>query len=178
MKNVILIGFMGTGKTSTGKALAQRLGKAFIDLDARIEEEYGETIPQMFASKGEAYFRSCEKAVVRQVSGRANAVISTGGGTVKDPENLAMLRQHGIIVCLSASPEAIYERTCRQGTRPILDAAGTDKTSRLRRIEELMEERAPMYRQADFSVDTSDASPLLAVERIVRILKGRGELHG
>jgi len=178
MKNVVLIGFMGTGKTSTGKALAQRLGKAFIDLDARIEDEYGETIPQMFESKGEAYFRSCEKAVVRQVSGRANAVISTGGGTVKDPENVALLKQHGIMVALTAAPEAIYERTCRQGVRPVLDAAGTDKESRLRRIEELLAERASMYEQADFTVDTSDASPLLAVERIVKVLKVRGELHG
>lgn len=178
MKNVVLIGFMGSGKTSTGKVLAQRLGKAFIDLDARIEEEYGETIPHMFASKGEEYFRGCEKAVVEQVSERANAVISTGGGTVKDPGNVAMLKRHSIMVCLTASPEAIYERTCRQGTRPVLDAAGTDKKARLERIRQLLEERTPFYRQADFSVDTSDASPLLVVERILKVLKARGDLHG
>ena len=77
MKNIVLIGFMGTGKTSTGKVLAQRLGKAFIDMDSRIEEEQGQTIPQMFETKGEAYFRQCEKEMVKKVAARANAVIFT-----------------------------------------------------------------------------------------------------
>ena len=178
MKNVVLIGFMGTGKTSTGKVLAQRLGKAFIDLDSRIEEEYGESIPQMFATKGETYFRECERAVVLKTSDRANAVISTGGGTVKNAENVAALKKHGVMICLTATPEAILERTCRQGTRPILDAVGEDKESRLQAIEQLLAERAEMYAQADFEIDTSDASPMQVVERIVKALKSRGELHG
>lgn len=178
MKNIVLIGFMGTGKTSTGKALAQRLGKAFIDLDSRIEEEYGESIPQMFAAKGEAYFRACEKAMVEQVSSRANAVISTGGGTVKDPGNTAALKKRGVMICLTAAPEAILERTGRQGRRPLLDAAGQDRRSRLKEIERLLAEREAMYRQADFAVDTSDASPMQIAERIVRVLRTRGDLHG
>jgi shikimate kinase len=178
MKNIVLIGFMGTGKTSTGKMLAQRLGKAFIDLDHRIEEEYGESIPQMFATKGEAYFRECEKAVVKQVSARANAVIATGGGTVNNPENTAALKKYGVIVCLTAAPEAILERTGRQGQRPLLDAAGRDRSSRLKEIKKLLAEREEMYRQADFAVDTSDASPMQIAERIVKVLKTRGELHG
>ena len=97
MKNIVLIGFMGTGKTSTGRMLAARLGAAFIDMDQRIEEETGMSIPAMFEKKGESFFRSREKQLVRRLSARRNAVISTGGGTVKDPENVAMLHRDGVI---------------------------------------------------------------------------------
>jgi shikimate kinase len=176
MKNIVLIGFMGTGKTSTGKVLAQRLGKAFIDMDSRIEEEYGQTIPQMFATKGEAYFRQCEKEMVKKVAARANAVISTGGGTIKDPENVALLKQRGLLVCLTAEPEVILERTERKGERPVLD--GADKGDRLLAIEKLLAEREQLYRQADFSIDTTELSPLQVTERIIHTLKSRGELHG
>ena len=176
MKNIVLIGFMGTGKTSTGKVLAQRLGKAFIDMDSRIEEEYGQTIPQMFATKGEAYFRQCEKEMVKKVAARANAVISTGGGTIKDAENVALLKQSGLLVCLTAQPEVILERTERKGERPVLD--GADAGDRLSAIESLLAEREQFYRQADFAIDTTELSPLQVVERIIHTLKSRGELHG
>ena len=176
MKNIVLIGFMGTGKTSTGKVLAQRLGKAFIDLDSRIEETYGETIPQMFATKGESYFRQCEKEMVKKVSQRSNAIISTGGGTIKDAENVAALRERGIIVCLTARPEVILERTERKGERPVLD--GADAGDRLQAIRDLLAEREKYYSRADFAIDTSESSPLQVVERIVHALKSRGEIHG
>ena len=176
MKNIVLIGFMGTGKTSTGKVLAQRLGKAFIDMDSRIEEEQGQTIPQMFETKGEAYFRQCEKEMVKKVAARANAVISTGGGTIKDAENVALLKQSGLLVCLTAQPEVILERTERKGERPVLD--GVDQGDRLSAIENLLAEREQFYRQADFAIDTTELSPLQVVERIIHTLKSRGELHG
>ena len=176
MKNIVLVGFMGTGKTSTGKVLAQRLGKAFIDMDSRIEEEQGMTIPKIFETEGEAHFRRLEKELVRKLSERANAVISTGGGTIKDPENVALLKKSGLIVCLTASPEIILERTERKGERPVLD--GADQGDRLAAIEKLLAERAEFYRQADYFVDTGDLSPLQVTERIVHTLKTRGELRG
>lgn len=176
MKNIVLVGFMGTGKTSTGKVLAQRLGKAFIDMDSRIEEEQGMTIPKIFETEGEAHFRRLEKELVRKLSERANAVISTGGGTIKDPENVALLKESGIIVCLTASPEVILERTERKGERPVLD--GADQGDRLAAIEKLLAERAGFYRQADYFVDTGDLSPLQVAERVVHTLKTRGELRG
>ena len=86
MKNVVLIGFMGTGKTSIGRLLAARLGCAFHDLDRKIEEQHGMSIPAMFAQHGEPYFRAREKEAVYAAASRSNAVIATGGGTVKDPE--------------------------------------------------------------------------------------------
>lgn len=175
MKNVILIGFMGTGKTSTGKMLASKLGCAFIDMDQKIEEEAGMCIPDIFAQKGEAHFRQLEKDLVERLSARRNAVISTGGGTVKNPDNVAAFKKSGIIICLSASVDAVLERTKRHGTRPVLDQA--DQGDRRKAVESLMAERKDLYQQADFTVDTSDLSPLQVVDVVVRFLKTRGVLH-
>ena len=175
MKNIVLIGFMGTGKTSTGRMLAARLGAAFIDMDQRIEEEMGMSIPAIFEKKGESFFRSREKQLVKRLSARRNAVISTGGGTVKDPENVAMLHRDGVIICLSASIDAVLERTGRRGQRPVLDRA--DQGDRREAVEKLMNEREALYKQADFTVDTSELSPPQVVETILRYLKSRGMLH-
>lgn len=175
MRNVVLIGFMGTGKTSTGKMLAAKLGAAFIDMDQKIEEEAGMSIPDMFARKGEAYFREQERALVKRLAARRNAVISTGGGTVKNPDNVADFKKSGVIVCLSASVDAVLARTNRRGTRPVLD--GADQGDRRKAVEQLMAERREFYKQADYTIDTSELSPLLVVENIVRFLKTRGVLH-
>lgn len=175
VKNIVLIGFMGTGKTSTGRVLAQKLGAAFLDLDQEIEREAGMAIPDMFAQKGEAYFRAREHEMVERVAGRRNAVISTGGGTVKDPRNVAALRENGVIVCLQADVETILERTASKGERPVLDKE--DQGNRRMAIEKLIEERRELYRQADFSVDTSKLSPLQVVEEILHYLKARGVVH-
>ena len=168
MGNVVLIGFMGTGKTSTGKMLAAKLGAAFIDMDQKIEEEAGMSIPDMFARKGEAYFREQERALVKRLAARRNAVISTGGGTVKNPDNVADFKKSGVIVCLSASVDAVLARTNRRGTRPVLD--GADQGDRRKAVEQLMAERRELYKQADYTIDTSELSPLLVVENIVRFL--------
>ena len=175
MKNVVLIGFMGTGKTSTGRMLAAKLGCAFIDMDQKIEEEAGISIPEMFAQKGEAYFREKERQLVTYLAGRRNAVISTGGGTVKDPENMRQFRKTGVVICLTASVDAVLERTSHRGSRPVLDQA--DHGNRRQAVEQLMEERRDLYRQADHTVDTSELSPLQVVEVIQRYLKSRGVIH-
>ncbi len=175
MKNVVLIGFMGTGKTSTGRMLAAKLGAAFIDMDQRIEEEAGMSIPDMFAQKGEAYFREQERALVKRLMARRNAVISTGGGTVKNPDNVADFKKSGVIICLSASVDAVLARTKRRGTRPVLDKA--DQGDRRKAVEHLMAERQELYKKADYTIDTSELSPLQVVENIVRFLKTRGVLH-
>jgi len=175
MRNVILIGFMGTGKTSTGKMLAQRLGCAFIDMDVKIEEEAGMTIPEIFARLGEDHFRHLEHELALRLSTRRNAVISTGGGTVKNPANVEALKKSGIMVCLKADVETVLERTQNRGTRPVLDKE--DKGDRRQAVEKLLAQRAEFYQQADFFVDTSDLSPLQVVEIIIKTLKTRGVLH-
>lgn len=175
MRNVILIGFMGTGKTSTGKMLAQRLGCAFIDMDVKIEEEAGMSIPEIFAKFGEEHFRKLEHELALKLSARRNAVISTGGGTVKNPANVEALKKSGVMVCLKANVDTVLERTQNRGTRPVLDKE--DKGDRRQAVEKLLAERAELYKQADFAVDTSELSPLQVVEIIAKTLKTRGVLH-
>ena len=175
MRNVILIGFMGTGKSSTGKMLSQRLGCAFIDMDNKIEEESGLSIPEIFARFGEDHFRQLEHELAVRLSKRRNAVISTGGGTVKNPANMAALKSSGVLVCLKADVDTVLERTQNRGTRPVLDRE--DKGNRRQAVKKLLKERESLYSQADFTVDTSELSPLQVVELITKTLKTRGVLH-
>ena len=172
-KNIVLIGFMGTGKSSCGKSLATRLGCAFIDLDKYIENKEGASIPEIFASKGEAYFREREREAVRETSERKGVVIATGGGTVKDEENLRLLKARGVLVCLTADVETILDRTGRRGERPMLDR----QDDRRKAVEELLESRREMYDRADFSVDTSRLSPMQVTEEIMSFLRVGGILR-
>lgn len=166
MKNIVLIGFMGTGKTSTGKLLANRMGYSFVDTDAKIEQECQMSIKEMFAVYGEAYFREREAKLAERLADGSNAVISTGGGVVLNPENMKFLRRNGVIVCLKAAIDVIVERTGRRSSRPLLE-----KEDRLKAVSELLRAREPLYAQADFSLDTSGISPLQATEDILEFIK-------
>ena len=169
IRNVVLIGFMGVGKSSSGRMIANQLGFKFIDMDKAIEKKWGMTIPQMFEQHGEAFFREKEKEMCREVASKKSVVISTGGGTVKDPENVEILKRTGKIVCLAASVDSIMERTSARGTRPILDAM----EDRRQGIIDLLAERQPMYAQADYTLDTTDLSPLQVSQDIISYMKRR-----
>ena len=169
MKNVVLIGFMGTGKTSVGRLLAARLGCAFHDLDKKIEERHGMSIPAMFAEYGEPYFRAREKEAVQDAACRSNLVIATGGGTVKDAENAALLRQNGILVALTADADTILTRTAARGARPVLDRA--DEGDRRAAVVRLLTERRHIYADADITVDTSGRSPLEVTAYILQAIR-------
>ena len=169
MKNVVLIGFMGTGKTSVGRMLAARLGCALHDLDKKIAEQYGISIPEMFTRYGEPYFRAREKEAVREAASRSNVVIATGGGTVKDPENIEALRRNGILVALTADVDTILARTAAHGVRPVLDSA--DAGDRRAAVVRLLEERRQLYEAADVTVDTSGKSPLQVAENILQAIR-------
>ena len=175
MKNIVLIGFMGVGKSSTGKILAAKLGAAFIDMDIVIEAEEGISIPEIFAKYGEDCFRKKEADLVERVAIRQDTVVSTGGGTIKNAQNLKKLQNSGVIVSLTADVDTILERTSHRGDRPVLDNA--DKGDRRAAIEKLLKEREGMYSQADFTIDTSDKSPMQVVDCIIKRLKTRGVLH-
>lgn len=150
--NIVLIGFMGTGKTALGKILAKKLKMGFIDTDSLIEEKKGKSVAGIFSENGERYFRKLERDVVRVVSRKNNVVVSTGGGVVLSPENMKQLRRNGVIICLKSKPEVILERIKRQkGIRPLLN-----KPDPLKEIKSILKERAPYYKQADFVIDTSD----------------------
>jgi shikimate kinase len=172
MKNVVLIGFMGTGKTCIGRLLAGRLRRPFVDVDKKIERESGMTIPEMFAQHGEAYFRRKEQEVIFRVSRYRNAVISTGGGVVLFPENMNRLRANGIVISLTASVETILERTGRRNTRPLLN-----HPDRAEMIARLLAERAERYKEADLIISTEHSSPHQTVEKIIAFLRRGGYAH-
>jgi len=147
---------MGTGKSTVGKICADRLGYDYVDSDAVVEARAGCSVAQLFASQGEAAFRSLERQVLAELSGRPDVVIATGGGAVLNAENVAVLRANGRIVLLTATPECILSRVCDASTRPLLANAPDPRS----RIEALLAEREAAYRQAAHHyIDTSCRTP-------------------
>lgn len=173
MRNIVLIGFMGTGKTTIGRLLAKRLGRPFIDSDRKIEEEAGMSIPEIFGRFGEPHFRDLESQVIYRLSLYTSSVIATGGGAVLRPENVRNLQRHGVIIALTAAPDVIIERTCRRGGRPLLEAEDKEQ-----RVRSLLHQRQGAYNFADLTVDTGAKSPQTAVDTIVTFLRQGGYLRG
>jgi shikimate kinase len=155
--NIVLVGFMGTGKSAVGKRLASRLGMAFTDMDAIIVEREGRPVTRIFAEDGEPYFRACERALTVELSEAAGRVIATGGGIVIDPDNVRDFNRTGFVVCLTATPETILQRVQHDTHRPLL--ADGDK---LRKITDLLDKRRPLYEAIPCRVDTSSL-PITAV---------------
>lgn len=171
--NLILIGFMGTGKTSLGKILANKLGCAFVDLDQKIEADNGMSIPEIFERYGEEHFRRLERIAVEEVANRRGIVIATGGGTVKDPRNVELLKAGGIMICLTTSVDELLNRTAVKGERPVLDSHHQSQGDRKAAIEKLLNDRQKFYDQADYKIDTTDWSPLKLVDDIIKIMRSR-----
>lgn len=164
--NIILTGFMGTGKSTTGRALAQRLGLTFIDTDQVIEERTGSPITNIFAQQGETVFRRMESEIAQELAGQCNLVIATGGGFFTNPENVSVLESGGHIICLTATAEEICERIKQQGQiRPLLQ-----DPKPLARISELLREREMVYRQF-LQVATSKRTTEQIVDTIIRLLR-------
>jgi len=162
MNNIILVGFMGTGKSVVGKLLAKKLNRDFVELDDRIEAKKKMPIKDIFEKKGEPYFRQAERDVVKEASLLRDAVISAGGGAIVDKENFKNLKNSGAIICLKASPKTILKRTKGLKTRPLLNVS-----SPMERIEELLQKRKPYYSKADFSLDTDNSSPDEVASQII-----------
>lgn len=158
-KNVVLVGFMGTGKSTVGKLLAKRLKRRWVDVDQRIEEAEKRKISEIFEKDGEAHFRRLEKEMVEKVSAESDAVIMTGGGAVLDAANRAALRKNGLIIALTAKPETIFERVKKSRHRPLL------KGDPMAEIRRLLAEREPLYRQSDaiFETDGKTAAEVAAM---------------
>ena len=165
-ERVILTGFMGTGKTAVAHALAKRLHSQFLDTDLMVEETVGKTIGEIFVKEGEDAFRAYEKQMVRKALERdEKVVVSTGGGAIVDPENLKLMKEKGIVIGLSASPEEIMKRVERMDVRPLLKTKDT-----LKKIKELLSHRSPYYRKADTIIDTTARPVEETVEKIVNFL--------
>ena len=150
--NLVLLGFIGTGKSALGRRVAALAGATFLEMDAELERRAGKPISRIFADEGEAVFRDRETALAEEWGRKDGAVISCGGGVVLREQNLQALGTNGVLVCLTARPEVIQERTARSKKRPLLAVADPGA-----KIRELLAARAPYYAKVPHQLDTSDA---------------------
>ena len=164
--NIFLVGMMGAGKTTVGKALARRLGKPFADTDQMIIQRTGVAVPVIFEIEGEAGFRARETAVLQDLARSPGSVIATGGGIVLRDINREILSTSGTVIYLRASVEDLWRRTSRDRNRPLLQTANPQQT-----LRDLYVQRDPLYREvADIIVDTSSQSVLRLVNDLMRKL--------
>ena len=152
--NLALIGFMGAGKTSVGRLVAEQLHFDYLDTDELIVLRTGRSIAEIFKTDGEPAFRALEEQVVVELTSRTRTVIATGGGLPVNPANLASLKTHALVVCLWASPEKIWERVKNHTHRPLLHDPDPQK-----KIRDLLASREQFYKQADVLVNTDIRSP-------------------
>src|SRR5262245_26693131 len=166
-RNVILVGFMGAGKSTVGRLLARRLGRCFVETDAMITAREGRSIPEIFADRGEAYFRQLEAEVLEALSDKRDHVVATGGGFPCEPGVMDRLLQLGTVVWLAADFEAAYARANRIGGRPMLAGRSAEDAAALYRV------RQDVYRRAHLALDTTRMTVDAVVARIVRHLRDR-----
>ncbi len=168
MTNVVLTGFMASGKTAIGRRLARRLGWDFLDTDSLIEEQQGMSVSEIFAAHGEAEFRRLERELVGSLAPERPTVIATGGGTFVHGANRRALGRLGVVVCLASSFETLVERATRSTKRPL--AAGPEARDRL---AALLDERMPSYRKADVLVETDHLTLDQATARVLSMIEPR-----
>jgi shikimate kinase len=163
-RSIVLIGFMGSGKSSAGRILAQKTGWPRFDTDEIVSARIGRTIAEIFAEFGEEKFRDAETEAVKGLSAVAPGVIVTGGGIVLRPENVELLRRVGMLVHLEADEETLFRRVSRRATRPLLQTENPRAT-----LTELLRVRLPLYRQAaDFHLDTSQLTHDEVAEAVIK----------
>jgi len=163
--NIILTGFMGTGKSAVGRAVARRLGRPFVDMDEVIVAREGRSIPEIFASSGEPYFRRLEAALCRELAGQRGLVIATGGGTLIPRGNREALGRTGQLICLTATADEVLGRLEGVEDRPLLAAS-----DRRARVEALLAERMPAYTAIPHQVDTTGNAVEQVVETVLEIV--------
>ncbi len=162
LANIALIGFMGTGKTSVGRLVAEQLRFEYLDTDDVIQTSTGRSIADIFTKDGEPAFRALEARVVQELATRAKIVISTGGGLPVHSKNLDNLKSHSLVVCLWSSPEKIWERVRHQSHRPLLHDPNPQA-----KIRELLNERTPFYKQADVLLNTELRSVREVAQQVI-----------
>ena len=166
--NIVLTGFMGTGKTAVGQALAKRLNRQLIEVDSKIEQMAGKSISDIFKDSGEIYFRELEIGAIKQAAAGKKQVIACGGGVVLNTINIDRLRETGVIINLAVSPQIILKRTSgNAGSRPLLNIQQP-----VERIRELLKFRKPFYdRAADLIINTSKLNIDAVADKIIDRLR-------
>ena len=163
--NILLVGFMGAGKSVVGRLLARRLGRCFVETDEMIVAREGRPIPDIFRTEGEAYFRALEAEMVEALKLKSGEVIATGGGLPCREGRMAELRELGTVVFLDGDLAALHERASRTGRRPMLEGRPFEE------VEKLYRERERYYRQADIIVDTVGLGPDQVVAKVLAALR-------
>jgi shikimate kinase len=167
-RSIVLIGLMGAGKTAVGKRLATRLELPFIDADSEIEEAAGQSITEIFAEHGEAYFRAGERKVVARLLKGGPQVLATGGGAYMNGETRTAIKAHGISVWLRAELRVLLKRVQRRDHRPLLGAGDPEAV-----MKKLMAERNPVYAKADLAVDSRDVPHAVIVDAVIDALAAK-----
>ena len=166
-RNLVLVGFMGSGKSSVGREIARRWGYRFLDTDTIIRQKYRKSIPDIFATLGEEVFRDEENKALQDLENSHRAVIATGGGIILQPRNHPLLRSLGVVLWLLASEEVIWERVSRNQNRPLLRTKDPRKT-----ITDLLSVRYPLYRAvADINVETSGLTHQEVADRALAAIR-------
>lgn len=172
--NIYLVGMMGAGKTTLGRALAHRLGLEFVDMDRLLVEKTGVPVTTIFEIEGEEGFRRRESCALAEAASHDDRIIATGGGAVLAEENRRVMRESGTVVYLRARLESLWERTRHDTARPLLKTPDPKGT-----LERLLGERDPLYREAaHVVVDTGSQSATAALARVLAALKAHGALAG
>ncbi|MDD5680650.1 MAG: shikimate kinase [Candidatus Omnitrophica bacterium] len=166
MKNIVLVGFMGTGKTAVAKEIAHDLGMQFVSTDELIEKKSGMLINDIFFKKGESCFRELEREVMIEVSAGDYSVIDTGGGAVINELNVKDLKTSGVLFCLNAAAEEILKRISNETHRPLLKVDNP-----LDQINYLLKKREPYYSRADYQIDTNGRSAKEVAKEIIEIYR-------
>ena len=167
-RSIVLVGMMGSGKTTVGRRIAARLELPFVDADVEIEKAAAKTIAEIFAEHGEAYFRDGERRVIARLLAEGPQVLATGGGAFMNAETRASVRAQAVSVWLKADPEVLIQRLRRKTNRPLL--ANGDPEGTIRR---LVAERYPVYADADITIDSRDVPHDVAAEEIVAVIADR-----
>src|SRR5574341_1807007 len=170
-RNLVITGFMGTGKSIVGRLVAARLGREFVDTDQLIQARTGRVIPDIFEREGEAYFRQLEAEVCRELSAARSWVVATGGWLLGPPDNRAAVEAGGLVVCLHADVSALAERLGTGEGRPMLQGTADRRPQTadgwMEQMERLLAQRQPTYRSFPLQVDTSRLTPEQVAERVL-----------
>ncbi|MEJ5172260.1 MAG: shikimate kinase [Hydrogenothermaceae bacterium] len=164
MRNVYLVGFMGSGKSTVGKLISQELGYRFVDIDKEVENQEGITIREIFEKFGEQYFRNLEKEKLKEFIDKYGYVVSTGGGLGADKQMMELMKSSGVVIWIDASLEEILNRCQNDTDRPLLKLP-------YEKVRELYERRREIYKLSDIHIHTDGKTPLQIFEEIQRKLK-------
>jgi shikimate kinase len=171
-RTIVMVGLMGAGKTSIGRRLAQRLGLPFIDADHEIETAAGCTIEEIFERYGEAAFRDGERKIIQRLLERPPHVLATGGGAFIDSETRARIKAAGVSVWLKADLDVLVRRVSRRNNRPLLKRGEPREV-----LARLMEQRYPIYAEADICIDSLEAPAETTVERVIEAIERHRRGH-